>query len=1086
MKKLIKSVVASIAVAFGVQSAMADEVAPINFLDFDNYLSYEKLELDYDAKLPDTQDTNDGVNRPYWVDGEGNNFAATTVIGTVRPYAAIPENAAQGEVEAYLELDTDAPVYRRIGVGENNATVAYDMGSVYIDTRVQFTAADESTESAISSSQDKIVVWMREKNMETEDPSTNLLITCGSDAGPRTYEVNEINGKPWEADKWYRLVIKSGKTLTASGNPGFLVYISDSEDLNDVTKLTKVSATYTALVQEPEAQEEGDETPEQEETPQPETETIDVFPSLITTGSAEETLSCVGYSGMGKIDEVTVTTVDPCPDVKYFNLTWDANIASLSYTVGDGEEVELDTDALALKAKTIELPPTGGTITITYTPIDGFTANVTHQNCNFAEGEGEGVVTVEEGNNNPSLAITTKANNFMVGGAYYETFAKALENLGEDKTIKLCQNVVLPAGGEDEAVKIDGQDVILDLAGKTIQATFDPAYGATYEATIIVYAGKLKIINSTPEIGHVLPAIRLNEDGTVKVTPGDAIYITQDVMYSQDSLVEITAGYFDGIVTNDGGSDYLQISGGSFKGDAGQFEHVGSVLTGCVANYDESTEYWTVALGGGEEPDPEPETVTYTITYSSTTGVVPEAKTVTVQAGTPYALTEEDLAPLADANGYRFSKWWMPGGENNVIAKVGDQITADVTLTASWVIREYTISYATEIGDVPTATTLMPYDANGATAIPANRLPELSAKGYVFGGWKLGDALVEADVTTITGDVTLTAVWSIKPYTISYINRPGATNPASKTVMPAVANGEFALTEAQLETFTMDGYNFFGYKYSDGTMVKVGDVITGDVTLTLAWNIKITYQTAYSVAPEDIVVDVSENAGYEIKAEDLVTLANVEGFEFSHWEYTNGTIVSSGNTVYRNTTLVAVWNAVTPVDPWAGATDDATAADKVEEIFSEEVAAEIDTKAEYDALVSYIKDVKGADIVPTGLTSEEKTYIVESLTLGAEVLFTEEPKVELAEVAADTSVGAEAGDWTFKVKVTQGESVELVKVAKDKVKELVKIRTDLTTGDWATPESDNIEVTQGDTQKDVSVKIKFGSGATRGFIRIKK
>lgn len=1075
MKKLIKSVVASIAVAFGVQSAMADEVAPINFLDFDNYLSYEKLELDYDAKLPDTQDTNDGVNRPYWVDGEGNNFAATTVIGTVRPYAAIPENAAQGEVEAYLELDTDAPVYRRIGVGENNATVAYDMGSVYIDTRVQFTAADESTESAISSSQDKIVVWMREKNMETEDPSTNLLITCGSDAGPRTYEVNEINGKPWEADKWYRLVIKSGKTLTASGNPGFLVYISDSEDLNDVTKLTKVSATYTALVQEPEAQEEGDETPEQEETPQPETETIDVFPSLITTGSAEETLSCVGYSGMGKIDEVTVTTVDPCPDVKYFNLTWDANIASLSYTVGDGEEVELNTDALALKAKTIELPPTGGSISVEYTAKEGFTANVTHQNCSFAGG----VVTVAQGDNNPSLAITTKANNFLVGGVPYETFAEALQNLGDDKKITLGANVVLNATGEEGTVYLTEGDLTLDLAGKTIQVEGDLANFADYQATIINMGCNLTIINSTTEIGSVLGALMHDPEGD---------YVADAIAQVAGSLT-ICAGNIESAVTGldeEGNESSVTITGGKFASDDITEFYLKDYVDADNYSANYADGYWTVAAAGGEEPDPEPETVTYTITYSSTTGVVPEAKTVTVQAGTPYALTEEDLAPLADANGYRFSKWWMSVGEGSVPVEVGNEITSDVELRATWVVKHYNITYVTDYGVPPSVRDVAPYNANDPVVLTSSMLPELSAEGYVFGGWKLGDALVEADVTTITGDVTLTAVWSIKPYTISYINNPGATHPASKTVMPAVANGEFALTEAQLETFTMDGYNFFGYKYSDGTMVKVGDVIRGDVTLTLAWNIKITYQTAYSVAPEDIVVDVSENAGYEIKAEDLATLANVEGFEFSHWEYTNGTIVSPGNTVYRNTTLVAVWNAVPPVDPWAGATDDATAADKVEEIFSEEVAAEIDTKAEYDALVSYIKDVKGADIVPTGLTSEEKTYIVESLTLGAEVLFTEEPKVELAEVAADTSVGAEAGDWTFKVKVTQGESVELVKVAKDKVKELVKIRTDLTTGDWATPESDNIEVTQGDTQKDVSVKIKFGSGATRGFIRIKK
>ena len=103
------------------------------------------------------------------------------------------------------------------------------------------------------------------------------------------------------------------------------------------------------------------------------------------------------------------------------------------------------------------------------------------------------------------------------------------------------------------------------------------------------------------------------------------------------------------------------------------------------------------------------------------------------------------------------------------------------------------------------------------------------------------------------------------------------------------------------------------------------------------------------------------------------------------------------------------------------------------------------------------------------------------MKLGAEALFTAEPKIELTEAQPSTEVGDAPGDWKFKVKVTQGDDAEALKVAKEKVKALVKIRSDLKNGTWDAPQSANIEAAE--VGNEISVKIKFGN-ATSGFMMI--
>jgi hypothetical protein len=75
-----------------------------------------------------------------------------------------------------------------------------------------------------------------------------------------------------------------------------------------------------------------------------------------------------------------------------------------------------------------------------------------------------------------------------------------------------------------------------------------------------------------------------------------------------------------------------------------------------------------------------PKTVDYTITYETAYGSAPNAKTITVNEGESYTLTEADL-PILSADGYIFCGWSV----NGQIISAGYTVSTDTTLTAVWV-----------------------------------------------------------------------------------------------------------------------------------------------------------------------------------------------------------------------------------------------------------------------------------------------------------------------------------------------------------------------------------------------------------------
>ena len=187
----------------------------------------------------------------------------------------------------------------------------------------------------------------------------------------------------------------------------------------------------------------------------------------------------------------------------------------------------------------------------------------------------------------------------------------------------------------------------------------------------------------------------------------------------------------------------------------------------------------------------------------------------TVQKGTTVTLE----APTKE--GHLFTGWKDEKGNSypaGADGKVNITVTEDMTLTAVWEARTFTVTYVLLDGKTRTETV-----AYGQKLT----LGEEPRTGYTFVGWKDGEKMYHAGETiTVTADKTLTAVWDTRSFTVTYVLLNGKTRTETAAYGQNVTLGEEPRT----------GYTFVGWK--DGEkMYHAGETITvtEDMTLTAEW-----------------------------------------------------------------------------------------------------------------------------------------------------------------------------------------------------------------------------------------------------------
>lgn len=313
--------------------------------------------------------------------------------------------------------------------------------------------------------------------------------------------------------------------------------------------------------------------------------------------------------------------------------------------------------------------------------------------------------------------------------------------------------------------------------------------------------------------------------------------------------------------------------------------------------------------------------------------------------GATYTIEESFSVAYASRTGYAFGGWNVTrtsgtdfGGWSGVSFNTGMTTSiakgkyGNVTLTAVWTARKYTITYDLNKGTGSTEGALAGsgYRADGATYTIEEtfKVAYATRTGYTFGGWTASktagteyagwnDITFNTNAVTdipagVYGDVTLTANWTANTYTVAFDGNgnTGGTAMQSKTytfdqtgTLPA-------------NTYLKTGYRFDGWKLGDKTYANSAQILnlasSGTVTLTAVWaldSFKLTVDTDENGASASATFSGQTTgvaSGY-VEYGDTVTLSATpnSGYHFKAWTSEQVT-VKADNTFTMPATAVIV------------------------------------------------------------------------------------------------------------------------------------------------------------------------------------
>lgn len=204
----------------------------------------------------------------------------------------------------------------------------------------------------------------------------------------------------------------------------------------------------------------------------------------------------------------------------------------------------------------------------------------------------------------------------------------------------------------------------------------------------------------------------------------------------------------------------------------------------------------------------------YTVSFETGGGTAVSDQTV-VHGG------KISVPQIPEREGYVFTGWYFNGTTWDFEEMT---VSGGMTLVAGWKAREYTVTFDPNGGSAVAEQSVV---YNGTATMPEQPVRE----GYVFEGWFSGETQFDF-AAAITGDVTLTAKWSPRGYSISYV-LGGGTNAAGNPSGYTVESDTITLGAP-----TREGYTFAGWYDAEenGNLVtQIAAGSKGNITLYAAW-----------------------------------------------------------------------------------------------------------------------------------------------------------------------------------------------------------------------------------------------------------
>ncbi len=268
---------------------------------------------------------------------------------------------------------------------------------------------------------------------------------------------------------------------------------------------------------------------------------------------------------------------------------------------------------------------------------------------------------------------------------------------------------------------------------------------------------------------------------------------------------------------------------------------------------------------------------TYTVTYNSAGG-----SNVPQQTGILHGASTTKPSPDPTRPGYTFAQWELPIG---TAYNFSTPVTDDITLTAKWNINQYTVSFNSGDGSA-----VNPQTVNyGSTAA---KPPDPTRPGYTFAQWELNGTAYDFSAP-VTGNITLTAKWNAKTYTVTFNSNNGSA------INPITVDFNTAAVKPSPDP-TRPGYTFAQWELN-GTAYNFSTPVIGNITLTAKWDL-INYTITYhpnggTPAPPDGTYNV----------ESVINLPSIErcGYTFAGW-FDNPDFSPNGSSL-GNKDLYAKW-----------------------------------------------------------------------------------------------------------------------------------------------------------------------------------
>ena len=218
---------------------------------------------------------------------------------------------------------------------------------------------------------------------------------------------------------------------------------------------------------------------------------------------------------------------------------------------------------------------------------------------------------------------------------------------------------------------------------------------------------------------------------------------------------------------------------------------------------------------------------TYTVTFDGNGGGTPSPVSKAVTFDSAYGT----LATVS-RTGYTFNGWHdAPTGGNLVMDTTMVSTASNHILYAQWTINSYTVTFDSQ-GGSPVASQSVNY--GGLVTEPTNP----TRTGYTFAGWNNGASAWAFASNAVTGNLTLTAQWTINSYTVTFDSQGGSA------VSSQNVNYGGLVTEPTVPTRI--GYTFNGW-YDASTAGNLwnfaSNTVSANTTLYARWITNSSFPT---------------------------------------------------------------------------------------------------------------------------------------------------------------------------------------------------------------------------------------------------